>query len=97
MFGFDEDPQQTLEEIQREIDEVETFLRELYEQKKEAMLRDRLTTTGTQPQDKKSKTYLKVSAADPIAKTHQRVEEMRKSKKKLRIDEARVKAREAKN
>ena len=96
-FGFDEYPQQTLEEIQREIDEAETFLRELYEQKKEAMLRDRLTTTGTQPQDKNSKSYLTVSAADPIAKTHQRVEEMRKSKKKLRIDEARVKAREAKN
>ena len=61
------------------------------------MLRDRLTTTGTQPQDKNSKSYLTVSAADPITKTHQRVEEMRKSKKKIRIDEARVKAREAKN
>jgi hypothetical protein len=97
MFGFGEDPQQTLDEIQREIDEAEAFLRELYEQKKEAVLRDRLTATGTQPQDKNSKSYLSASAADPIAKTHQRVEEMRKSKKKLRIDEARVKAREAKN
>ena len=61
------------------------------------MLRDRLTATGTQPQYNNSKSYLSASAADSIAKTHQRFEEMRKSKKKLRIYVARVKSREAKN
>ena len=41
--------QQTLEQIKREIDEAEAFLRELYEQKKGDILRDRLITLVTQP------------------------------------------------
>ncbi len=48
VFGCDEDPHQTLEEIYHEFDEVEAFLKEIYEQKKKAKLKDRFITTRTQ-------------------------------------------------
>jgi len=36
---------------------------------------------------------MKLREADPISKAHQRADEMRKTKKKLMLDEARKKAR----
>jgi 2-iminoacetate synthase ThiH len=40
---------------------------------------------------------MKPQVADPISKAHQKADEMRKTKKKLMLDEARKQARQAKD
>jgi hypothetical protein len=88
---------QAMQKIDEEIAETEALLQELREERREKILTERLKNPGLQPQDKSAKPFMTVPVADPIQKAFQKAEDGRKTRKKIKLDEARRIAREQKN
>jgi hypothetical protein len=88
---------QAMQKIDEEIAETEALLQELREERREKVLTERLKNTGLQPQDKSAKPFMTVPMSDPIQKAFQKAEDGRKTRKKIKLDEARRQAREQKN
>ena len=76
---------QAIKKIDAEIEEAEALLNELQEERREKILKERLKNPGLQPQDKSAKSFMTVPVSDPI----QKAEDGRKTRKKIKLDEAR--------
>ena len=87
---------QAMQKIDEEIAETEALLQELQEECREKILKERLKNPGLQPQDKSAKPFMTVPVSDPIQKAFQKAEDGRKTRKKIKLDEARRIAREQK-
>ena len=88
---------QAMQKIYEEIAETEALLQELQEERREKILTERLKNPGLQPQDKSAKPFMTVPVSDPIQKAFQKAEDGCKTRNKIKLDEARRQAREAKN
>ena len=80
---------QAMEKIDEEIEEAEALLKKLQDVRHEKILKERLKNPGLQPQDKTAKSFMSVPVSDPIQKAFQKAEDGRKTRKKIKLDEAR--------
>jgi hypothetical protein len=89
--------QEFLEDINQEISQAEKALEDLYLERREAILKEFLMTPITHAVENSAKSFMTVPRTDPLSKIFQKVEEGRKSRRKVKVEVARKQARQARD